>query len=124
MNDRQMREKLISALAKPITSSADCLSLNDFDPWEDVIHGIYGGYSSDCDRLMIAALKAVRDRSTLDFCRSEGLAGELALYVLAGHQLTDYGTSPRGGWPAEAVADLWGALIEKWEAHSAVMWRE
>lgn len=81
-----------------------------------------GSYSSDSDDLMIDALKAVRDKVTFDFIKERGFIGEFALYVLSGHGLTNYGTSPRGGWPDEEIADLWQALIDKWEAYAKIMW--
>ena len=118
------RQKLLDALAKPIRETDEYLSDEEFDPWGDVIEGIFGGYNSACDDLMIAALKAVRDRETFNLIATHGLAGELALYILAGHGLTNYGTSPRGGWPDEQIADLWQALIDKWEAHSKITWGE
>lgn len=116
-----MRERLEAALAKPL-AEANCIGCDDFDPWGDVIEGIYGGYSSECDDLMIEAMEAVRDKKTFDFMKSRGLAGELVLYILAGHQLTDYGTSPRGGWVDFDLEDLWQPLIDKWKAHAAIQW--
>ena len=116
-----MRDKIIAALAKPI-QAGEYATCDDFDPWADVIGGIYGSYSSEMDDLFIDALKAVRDRATFDFIDKEGKSGELALYVLAGHGLTDYGTSPRGGWPDSEIADLWQPLIDKWQAHRKAAW--
>lgn len=98
------------------------LSLDDFDPWEDVIHGIFGSYSSESDELMIAALEAVRDGTTFDLIRRKGFAAEFALYVLAGHDLLEYGGSPRGGWPSPEIADLWDELIAKWGSYYAAVW--
>jgi hypothetical protein len=46
------------------------------------------------------------------------------LYVLAGHGLLEYGTSPRGGWPDQIAADVWQTLIDKCEAYAAVLWHE
>lgn len=117
------REKLEAALAKPdqydTVGDPDC-----FDPWEDVITGIYGSYSSESDDLMLAALCAVRDKETFDFIKRRGFAGEFALYVLAGHGLLEYGMSPRGGWPDHEIADLWQPLIDKWEAYDRIAWPE
>lgn len=118
---RESREALEAALALPLPEgrggfgSVDC-----FDPWEHVIHGIYGSYSSESDDLMIEVLEAVRDRKTFELIESKGFAAEFMLYVLAGHQLTDYGTSPRGGWPEHP--DLWQPLIDKWKAYRDVAW--
>lgn len=115
------RKSLSKALSKPLP---DCngISIEEFDPWSDVIKGIYGGYSSMSDDLMIEALEATRDKRTFDFIDRRGFAGELALYILAGHGLTDYGTSPRGGWPNHEIKDLWQDLIDKWKAYAAIMW--
>lgn len=119
---KTIREQLEAALEKPLPES-DCIGdIDRFDPWEDVIQGIYGSYSSECDDLMIEALKAVRDKATFEFMAGRGFAAEFALYILAGHRLTDYGTSPRGGWPEPSITDLWQPLIDKWEAYAKVSW--
>lgn len=117
-----VRARIMAALAKPIADDDQSVHSETFDPWEDVIEGIYGSYASESDELMIGALKAVRDNRTFEFIKERGFVGEFALYVLAGHGLTEYGTSPRGGWPDPVVADLWDALIAKWEAHAVMMW--
>lgn len=118
---RLTRELVEAALAKPSPEIRDDIGdVAFFDPWADVIHGIYGDYSSESDDLMIAALKAVRDSTTGEFMKARGFAGELALYVLAGHGLTEYGTSPRYGWPDPRIKDLWQPLIDKWEAYAIV----
>lgn len=126
------RDDLIKVLAKPLPPEPDRLGTIDpdtgedlyFDPWSEVIKGIFGHYASETDDLMIGALKAVRDRTTFEFIMQQGFAGEFALYVLAGHGLTEYGTSPRGAWPDPSIADLWDQLIEKWEAYSVLVWGE
>jgi hypothetical protein len=119
-----LRASLEAALAKPLPESAGLVHLEVFDPWEDVIEGIHGSYSSDSDELMIAALKAVRDKTTFEFIETRGFVAEFALYVLSGHGLTEYGGSPRGGWPDPEVADLWQPLIDKWEAYAVIAWGE
>ncbi|TPE53090.1 hypothetical protein [Amaricoccus solimangrovi] len=116
------RTKLEVALAKPLPGDDAPIDMDEFDPWEDVIHGIYGGYSSESDAMMIAALKAVRDKTQAEFMDQWGFAGEFALYVLAGHGLTEYGTSPRYAWPSPEIAGLWDQIIAKWEAFSAIRW--
>lgn len=123
MSETSTREKLLAALAKPLPSDKDGLGCSDvFDPWEDVISGIHGHYSKQSDEIMLGALRAVRDRTTLDFMKENGFASEFSLYVLSGHGLTNYGTSPRGGWPDEQIADLWQPLIEKWESFTKIAW--
>jgi len=117
-----IREKIEAALAKPLPDRGYIGEEGRFDPWEDVIRGVYGGYSSGCDALMIAALEAVRDRKTFELIDQRGFAAEFILYLLAGHGLTDYGTSPRGGWPGHHIEDLWQPLIDKWKAYSAINW--
>lgn len=117
------RQRLEAALAKPDAVERDDISDGEtFDPWEDVIQGIYGCYSSACDALAIGALKAVRDHKPFEFVDQYGFAGEFMLYVLAGHGLTNYGTSPRGGWVEEEIKDLWDTLIDKWEKYAAAQW--
>jgi len=117
-----MRGKLKAALDKPLPEDGQSVHDEVFDPWSDVIEGIYGSYSSESDDLMIGALKAVRDKTTFDFIRDQGFAGEFALYVLAGHRMTEYGTSPRGAWADFAIEDLWQPLIDKWEAYAKIVW--
>lgn len=116
------REELEAALAKPTPTKADIGDMAFFDPWDDVIHGIYGSYSSECDELMLLTLKAVRDGKTFELMKEHGFAAELMLYILAGHGLTEYGTSPRGAWPDHPLRDLWQPLIDKWEAFYAASW--
>jgi hypothetical protein len=115
------RERLAIALAKPL-ATADGISVDDFDPWHDVIEGIHGSYASEADDLMVAAMEAVRDRETFAFIKARGFAGELMLYVLSGHGFLEYGTSPRGGWPDPDISDLWQPLIDKWAAHADIQW--
>ena len=118
-----IRQSLEIALSKPSPEiKSDIGDPDYFDPWEDVIHGIYGSYASESDDLMIAALKAVQDHTTFEFIATRGFAAEFALYVLAGHGLLEYGTSPRGGWPDIDVADLWDQLIDKWERYRLISW--
>lgn len=115
-------ERLKTALAKPLPDASDLVHSEVFDPWHDVIIGIYGSYASESDDLMIEALEAVRDRTTFEYIEKRGFVGEFMLYVLAGHGLIEYGTSPRGGWPDPSVRDFWVPLIEKWKAYRKVMW--
>jgi hypothetical protein len=121
-NDMISRDQLERALAKPVAVDGYDIYPDCFNPWDDVIHGIYGDYASKSDDLMIEALKAARDRTTFDFIDRDGFSAEFALYVLAGHGMTDYGTSPRGGWPKYTIADLWQPLIDKWEAYRVARW--
>jgi hypothetical protein len=117
-----IREKLEAALAKPLPDDAGSIHSEAFDPWHDVIEGISGSYSSESDRLMLAALEAVRDKANFDLIDREGFVAEFMLYILAGHGLTEYGTSPRGGWADFDIEDLWQPLIDKWTAYAAIVW--
>lgn len=118
---RLRREKLEQALSIPLPKTRDDIGIEGvFDPWEHVIKGIHGTYSSECDEIMIEVLKAVRDRTTGRLMKSKGFVIEFYLYVLSGHELTEYGTSPRYAWPD--FPDLWDKLIEKWEAYYQVAW--
>lgn len=116
-----VRASLEAALAKPLPEKDQIVHTEVFDPWMDVIHGISGSYSSESDDLMVDALEAVRDGKTFEFVDAWGFAGEFALYVLDGHGLIDCGTSPRGGWPANEVSDLWQPLIDKWNAYRDIV---
>lgn len=120
----ELRERLEAELAKPLAETEETLSDELFDPWHGVIDGIYGSYSSESDRLMIAALEAARDGKTFELINKEGFAAEFILYVLAGHGLIEYGTSPRGGWPDYTVKDLWQPLIDKWRGYYVNTWGE
>ncbi|MBC2806986.1 hypothetical protein C3Y94_028045 [Rhizobium ruizarguesonis] len=116
---REHREKLEAALALPLPRTSDeCGNIGTFDPWEEVLHGIHGSCSSECDDTMAEVLEAVRDRKTFDLIERKGFAAEFMLYILSGHYLTDYGMSPRGGWPDHE--DLWQPLIDKWKAYRDV----
>ena len=118
-----VREKLLEALSKPDPTEDYNLGDPDyFDPWQDVISNIHGSYAGFCDVYFIEALKAIRDRTTGDFMTKRGDTAELILYIIAGHGLTDYGTSPRYPWPEHEIEDLWDALIEKWANYSDLMW--
>lgn len=120
---RHNRATLESALAKPLPNSQEDLGLEEFfNPWDDIVQGIYGSYSSESDRLMIATLEAVRDGKSFELIDKEGFIIEFMLYVLAGHGLTEYGSSPRGSWPDQR--DLWQPLIDKWKGYAAVAWGE
>ena len=120
MSNEERRKKLIEALEKPVSNDP---SIEAFDPWHDIIEGILGSYSSSMDLIFINALKAVRDKTTFKFIFNND-AHEMALYILAGQGYTDYGTSPRGGWPDSWCADLWDDMIAKWEEYYAVTWDE
>jgi hypothetical protein len=120
---RIMRDKLQTALALPIPMSEEDVGCEGFfDPWENIIQGIHGNYSSEADDMMIEVLEAVRDGNTFSLIEQKGFAAEFMLYVLSGHGLTEYGTSPRGAWPEHR--DLWQLLIDKWKAYREVAWRE
>lgn len=122
MTDLTLRDKLLIALAKPIASDRQLLAVRHFDPWHDILQGIHGSYASESDDLMIGALEAIRDRGTFEFIEQHGFIAEFMLYVLSGHGLTDYGTSPRGGWPDHSIEDLWQPMIDKWKAYSDRQW--
>lgn len=122
--DQTVRQRIESALAKPLPDDAESIDTEAFDPWSDVIDGIHGSYSSESDALMIAALEAVRDHSTFEFIDRFRFAAEFALYVLSGHGYTEYGTSPRGAWADPAIEDLWQPLIDKWKAYAEIAWGE
>lgn len=121
---RSARARIVAALAKPLPADDQDVGKFTFNPWEDVIEGISGGYSSQSDAIAIEALEAARDRTTFDFISRVGYAGEFMLYVFAGHGMVNYGTSPRGCWPDETITELWQPLIDKWRAYYVVYWGE
>lgn len=118
----KLRERLLLSLEKRLPDSEYDGGEDVFCPWQDIIQNIDGSYSSECDVLMIRALEAVRDRTTFKFIDEFGLAGDMALYILSGHGLTEYGTSPSGGWPDQSVADLWPKIIENWTKYADAHW--
>lgn len=118
---RDLRSKLEAALAKP-QAEEGMVSLDDFNPWGDVIENIHGSYSSESDALFIQAICAIRDGATFDFIKTNGFAGEFALYVLSGHDFLDYGTSPRGGWWKHELDGLLQPLIDKWTEYACIQW--
>lgn len=120
---RENRAKLEATLALPLPVDGYSLGVDGyFSPWGDVIEGISGSYSSESDDLMIEVLEAVRDRRTFELMKEKGFIVEFALYILAGHNLIDYGGYPRGGWPAHELEDLWQPLIDKWKAYRDIAW--
>lgn len=107
---------LAEVLAKPDASNEEELGDSRyFNPWSDLFPHIYGNYSGVMDELFIDALKACHSRQHQAFHAKYGDMGELALYILAGHGLTEYGTSPRFAWPDLTIADQWPLLITKYE---------
>lgn len=121
---QSMRDKIVAALSKPSVDDVGEIHGEVFDPWHDVISGISGSYAAQSDALMIGALEAVQNGKTFEFIDRNGFAGEFALYVLAGHGMTEYGTSPRGAWPDPALKDLWPWLIGKWKDYYEIQWGE
>lgn len=101
-------EQLAAAIALPLPIFDIPFAYACFNPWSDIIKGIAGHYSTESDTVMIEVLEAVRDRRTYELIEDKGFAAEFLLYVLAGHGLIDYGSSPRGGHPeirADRTAD-------------------
>ena len=115
-------QRIREALLKPLPTSDEDIGDGFFNPWHDVIEGVSGSYASESDVLMIEALTASLERTTFEKIKKHGFVFEFALYVLAGHDLTDYGTSPRGGWPTDEK--LTRDLIEKWKGYYEVVWEE
>lgn len=117
------RENLQKALSKPTPKNDWEYGQSEFfDPWQDVFPNIDGGYAADCDVLMVSALECVLEHKPFEIIDSHGFAGEFALYVLSGHDLTEYGTSPRGAWPHPSVSDLFPSLIQKWKDCYKAKW--
>ena len=115
--------RLRAALSKPSPVSGDDVSVEFFDPWDDLIDGCVGGYSSEMDRLAIDVLKSIRDKRTFDLLKTDrALAAELLMCMLA-DWLCDYGTSPRGVFPAsQGLRKMWDELITKWEEYADAVW--
>jgi len=120
----RIRRKLIEAMDKPVAKNQDDRDEYSFDPWEDIVGGIYGSYSSQSDEYMIITLKAVQEHKTFEAIDEHGFIIEFMLYVLAGKELIDYGGSPRGGWVSFEIEGLWPKLIEKWEEYYKAEWRK
>lgn len=106
-----LKERLSKPDMGPLTLwDSDC-----FDPWNDIIEGVHGHYSSESDDLMIGLLEAIGKHRTSGFINKNGFKAELAVYILSGHNLVEYGTSPRTGWPR--FPELWDKLIDKWKRY-------
>lgn len=126
MNEQtqELRNQIETLLAKPNRPSHEMYSSGEFfEPWQELFPNIYGNYSSEMDVLFIEALKAVRDRQLREY-QEKYKAGELVMYILAGHELIDYGTSPRVGYANPVIADLWQTLIDRWIEYYEIAWDE
>lgn len=93
--------------------------MGEFDPWD--ILPVYGNYNSEFDDLAIDVLtdlvNGTRDRNDL--------ASEMFREMLCCKDLCDYGTSPRGCFPATpALRTLFALWLEKWKAYRDLVWRE
>jgi len=119
-----VRDRILAALNKRLPESPDDISLERFDPWSDVVSGVAGSYAEEMDEIFIEALEAARDLRMMQFIKERGLAAEIVAYVLSANHLTDYGTSPRGGFPDHELKDLWQPLIDKWKAYREIVWRD
>lgn len=123
--EAETRAKIEALLAKPNIPADDSHSSGEcFDPWEELFPNIYGFHNSEMDVLFIEGLKAVRDHRTFEYSKNPqfGLGAELVMYILAGHDLTEYGTSPRGGRAMQAIEDLWQPLIDRWIEYFEIYW--
>lgn len=118
MNTKEDLELLLSF---PISEESPEFNYALFNPW-DLLTCICDGYSSEQDRLMILTLQAVFDCKTFELIEEEGFIIEFMLYVLAGNDLVDYGTSPRGAWVNPDLFGLWLPLIEKWKEYATHIW--
>ena len=115
------REHLEHCLAMDDIRDSDDIGVAGlFDPWTYIIHDIYGSYSSESDDLMIECMEACMNHRNHELLQEHGFAAELCLYILAGHGLLEYGTSPRSGWPM--FKDLQPALIAKWKRYADAYW--
>jgi len=126
-NARAINTRLRAALDKPVPDEKLYLgSEGFFDPWVDVMDGMVGPYNSEIDDLALDVLRAIRDRTTFEILKDEkrGLAAEMFMHMLA-VWLCDYGTSPRGVFPAtEEIRGMWDELIAKWESWYAIQWSD
>ncbi|GHB33936.1 hypothetical protein GCM10007094_23590 [Pseudovibrio japonicus] len=116
---------LRTALDKPLPETLDeCGTEGTFDPWEDILTGVASPYNAEIESLVISSLKAIRNRKISDLLEGENaLAAELMLHILA-DRLCDYGTSPRGAFPATGLEPMWQELIDKWSAYADVAWSD
>lgn len=125
-------EKVRQLLTKPLptyrcgdeeaafASGVDQLMVGDcdaFDPWE-LFPALYGSYSSDFDECAIDVLKEILSGKKV----RDDLGAEMLREMLCRAELCGYGTSPRVCFPTSAFLPQLPALIEKWEAYSAVAW--
>lgn len=107
-----------------------------WDPWE-VIAIPAGGYNSSVDLDAIYVLRAIRDgvasgksgddykNYVTDISKRIGMSEshvELWQYIFCSADWCDYGTSPRGCFPAHGLQ--FDALITAWEAYYVRRWKE
>lgn len=115
--------RIIAAIAKPPLPDSDRAGDGQFfDPWEDVLDGIHGSYAQASDDLAIRVLEAVRDATTFELIQEVGFAAEFMLYVMSGHGMLEYGTSPRGAWPHPDLKESWQQLIDAWKKYREANW--
>lgn len=93
-----------------------------FSPWRGVFDGIWGDYAASTNVLMVDVLEAIRNSTILEVIERHGSGGEMALFLLAGHEMVDYGGSPYGSWPAPKYEGMWNELIDKWKEYNWNMW--
>jgi hypothetical protein len=114
--EREAAEKLAALLILPLPDP-DCLGeVGRFDPWS--LFPLYGAYDSEFDECALAVLRELLAGKKA----RDDLAAEMFREMLCNLGLCDYGTSPRVCFPTAALREQLPALIEKWEAFSALHW--
>jgi len=109
----EVEAKLKAALSKPLEASprpdGAIYGEDEFDPWFDVVTGVYGSYDSDFDACAIEVLIEIRNREK----QRHDLGAEMFREMLCFQDLCCYGTSPRYCyWDVER--SLLDDLITKW----------
>ena len=114
--EREAAERLEALLARPLSDDNQTIDGDDFDPWD--MFPVYGCYSSDFDACALDVLREMQSKTKV----RDDLGAEMFREMLCKVGLCSYGTSPRVCFPTSRFEKLLPALIEKWEAYSAMMW--
>lgn len=119
----KVRKNLKAALRKQVPADMDeDMGGELFHPWEDLLPNVLGQYALSANTLMVELLEAIRDGRHDEVIEKHDTGAILGFSMLAGHGLTDYGSSPFSAWPAGEVVDLWEALIDKWKEYNQNVW--
>jgi hypothetical protein len=113
--ERDAARKIEELLDKPLGNG-----IEDFDPWEML--GMYGTYDMAFDVMAIDTLSEIAEARIIVIDRP--LSHDMFREILCHKNLCDYGSSPRSCFPTQYFKPLIMPLIEKWYAHTIVVWKD